>query len=443
MSIIKGGGGASSKLVLLHATQNNNFSNYQPVYVSGGVVTLARANSLVTMGWGILTNVTATEFDIIQSGIITATTHGLGTSGTWLYVSEGSAGVLTSTPPTIYSNPLVLVYDVNTLIVFPYQASKITPTMLFSQLTDGFDYSAAENSLKVIRVKNDRSGLEAFENSLTPTDPFYINDRTSNPDAPTTGRLNIFSNNVGGRGVLTIQDKTSSSYYLQSALWQKSINLITPSTSTTISTFGGGLSSNGTVTTTTVLDSGAAGQKLVANYLSAATNGAEDGISGANYHYRRQDGFFGVFEWRFPDADYGSGATGFRGSFGFASTSNLSADSRDNARLCFAISTNLNETNWMVSSRNDVGGTEYRVSTGMAFVATHIYRFHIYMPKAGNVAYWQIDDLTVGTSQTGSIDNSVHLLPVSTVLLRWDTGIATLTTTARNIQLIRNYVEKG
>jgi hypothetical protein len=394
MSISKGNGGSSSKVVLLHVTQNNSFSNYQPAYVSGGVVSLARANSLVTMGWGILANVTTTDFDIIQSGILTATGHGLGTSGTWLYVSESSAGVLTSTPPTTYSNPLVLVYDLNTLIVFPYLASKINPDL---------------------------------------PDPITLNVRSTVPTAPTTGKSNLYTKTKFGRDMVYNQDVLGVENALQSSLWQKDVFMVTPISSTNLLKIGGDVTNNGTIS-----HDATTGQW---SQPTAATANAVCGLYFAVAHFSGIKGYHFYSSLIFPDADYGSGNTGFRAIVGLSAVAfgtSAGSDNHASERAYFAYSTNLNETNWMFSTR-DAGGTERRVSTELPFIATHNYRFYIFFASGGSTVYYRVDDVTAGTT-SGELSNTLNLPSNATALFAGQ-HICTLTTTARVVRGKKLYIE--
>jgi hypothetical protein len=378
---------------IIPVTQANAFSNYQPVYFTGTVWALARANAVNTMGTGIVINVTSSTFSYVQSGRITATSHGLGSAGNWLYVSEGTAGLLTATPPTTYSNPLVFIYDTNTLIIFPYLAFKIIPDM---------------------------------------ADPLSLVKRTTNPATPATGYLNIFPKNCGGKDIPYFQNSAGDIFALQAALWEGNIWMLMTNSGTSLIKMGGDYSSNGTMSH--VLDSLGT---LWWNQVTAASTDSTDGL----YQPTGLGQFTGIKGYRyiarlcFIDADYSSGIR-FMAGFSYATMGNVtSSDNYASERAMFSYSVARGDTNFMFSTR-DAGGTESLVSTGMPFVATHAYDFYISTPAGGAIIYYKIDDITAGTTTTvAGVDlNTALHLPSATTIMYGGYMLVTRANTARNIR---------
>jgi hypothetical protein len=389
-----GGARNSSSAVLYNIIQENTFEENQPVYFSGSIWALARANSPTTMGSHIVTNVTETSFDVVLIGRITSAAHGLGNAGDWLYVSESTAGVLTATPPTTYSNPLMQVIDEDTFEVVPYQASKISPDL---------------------------------------PDPITLSVRTTKPTAPIAGLSNIYAKAKYGRKSPYLQDSDDTESALQSAFWQKDIYMILPVVSTTIMKFGGDVTNNGTIS-----HDATTGQW---SQVTAATANAVAGLYFAVAHFSGANGYHFFADLTFPDADYGSGATGVRaviGMSGVALGTQAGSDNHASERALFALSTNLDETEWMFSTR-DTAGTEHRLTTGIPFVPTHRYRFSIVLAPGGDTIYYRVDDVTAGTT-SGELSTTDNLPTAATALFAGH-HICTLTTTARIVRGRKVYVE--
>lgn len=411
--------------------QVNAFSNYQAVYFSGAVWALAQANAVNTMGTHVIKNVTAFGFDVVQAGKIVASGHGLGSAGDWLYVSEGTAGLLTTVPPTIYSNPLAQVLDADTLEIFSYLASKIAPAILFSQLTDGFSYTIAD-SLKVVRIKLDGSGLESAANNATIPDPMPIIDRTTDPAIPAAGFVNLYPKTIGCKSAIFSQDRDNNIFELQESTREKDFLIVSPLSGTSLQKTGGDSTTLGVISHPTIVGTNKYWQQVT---LATANDGA--GMNSTTATFWGSKGFSFYEKHYFPDADYGSGATGVRFAIGFANailTTTANADDATGERACFAFSTNLSETNWMFSTKD--GTTEHRVSTGITFVAQHIYKFYIETLDGTSYKY-RIDDITAGTS-SGILTATLNLPAASTALFT-GFGMRTLTTTVRTIQTAKSY----
>ena len=82
---------------------SNTFSEGDLVYfTTGSAWALARANADTTLCDGVIIEASGTEFWVatIDGTIVDATTHGYGTAGQFIYLSQGTAGDGTATQPT-------------------------------------------------------------------------------------------------------------------------------------------------------------------------------------------------------------------------------------------------------------------------------------------------------------------------------------------------------
>ena len=120
-----GGGGGSASGATTDVTQSSHgFAVKDCIRHTGSAWIKARANSNSTLALGVVTAVAdSNTFTVAQSGRFELTSHGL-TVGHWYYLSESSAGALTSTEPAI-SQPLVYVESANFLFVFPYRPTNL------------------------------------------------------------------------------------------------------------------------------------------------------------------------------------------------------------------------------------------------------------------------------------------------------------------------------
>jgi hypothetical protein len=141
---------------------------------------------------------------------------------------------------------------------------------------------------------------------------------------------------------------------------------------------------------------------------------------------------------RFPDANYGSGATGARLAAGLVAGNlrNLvSGDTMGAAGCGFQYSTSRGDTNWQFLTHD--GTSQSRVDTNMAFAVAKLFQLEIFCAPTGGTIFWRIKNLTDGTVQSGSV--TVTLPPTTTALFVMG-GLRTLTTAIRNVQFKRVYV---
>jgi hypothetical protein len=455
-----GGGGGSFSV-----TQDNSFSDSDVVYFTGLIWDLAQSNSVSTVGIGIVSDSSATGFTLNLLSQITITAHGLGNAGEFLYLSQSTAGLLTSTKPTSgILNPLALILDANTLLCLPYNASKVT--INFAELGDAPAYTG--NGGKAVAVKQTEDGIEYITVSpiqsltagtgisidiTTPsspvislsgaapgTDPLIMTERTTNPSAPAAGFVNLYLKKTGGLPIIHSQDTNNIIRRFQRSIVDGQLYYAGPAQSTSLSYLGCQPSSTGTIShpTPTATTFG-----FTTNIVSTAS--ANNGIQiqhRANAYARNYGGWYFQAKIYFPDADYGSGATGFRFASGLTSDTNLTTESGSNNasthRALFHISTSLSETTFKFSLRD--GTTENRIDTTMTFAINKLYHFFTACTDDGSTVFWQIDNVTDGTSQSGSSSTNV---PGATTFLRCGVALTTLDNVARSFGHAVSYCEAG
>lgn len=115
-------GGGSGSLDITQST--HGFSVQDVLYNNAGTWTKALADDAETLGIGIVTAVADTDnFTVTCTGVVTITGHAL-IVGDYYYLSEGTAGLLTSTAPSTqgnYSAPIVYVLDSDNVFIMPWR----------------------------------------------------------------------------------------------------------------------------------------------------------------------------------------------------------------------------------------------------------------------------------------------------------------------------------
>lgn len=114
----------------------HGFSVLDAVYTDGATWQLAQADDSETLATHLVIEVEDVNNVILaQAGRFEITGHGL-TLGEYYYTSESVAGQITATEPSTFSNPIVLVDTVNTIIVLPFRPSFIDNTVVSQQIID-------------------------------------------------------------------------------------------------------------------------------------------------------------------------------------------------------------------------------------------------------------------------------------------------------------------
>jgi hypothetical protein len=119
---------ATSSNTSLDVTQAlHGFTVNDAIYFTGSAWAKAKANAIGTLGLGIVAVVTdANNFTVFFSGYV-STLSGF-TGGQYYFVSDATAGLLTSTQPTAttsFSNPLFFAITATTGVVLPFRPSEL------------------------------------------------------------------------------------------------------------------------------------------------------------------------------------------------------------------------------------------------------------------------------------------------------------------------------
>jgi hypothetical protein len=306
-----------------------------------------------------------------------------------------------------------------------------------------FAESSATNVNLILIPKG--TGVTEIQSNVTVTgvDRSVLLDAvTAEPSTPGAGQLHIYAKDINGFQGLKIKGLSGLDTPLQPAIYQNSIWLVTPNSSSSYSAVGGAVTSGGTIShpTPSVTSFGyctnqitgtIAGNAAGTGHNLAPYNGGSSVIANGGYKF--------VSRLWWPDADYGSGATGSRFFIGLTNQTmgaSVGSDNPTGHRAGFALSTNLSETDFMLTTKN--GTTETRVSTGVAFVVRNLYDFYITLLPGGTEIFWRIDNLSTGVVTKGSTTST---LPTSTVYMRAGFQIVTLQNVARNIRMKKIYVE--
>lgn len=390
------------------------------------------ANSYVTLGGNRTLSITNSLPGDLGSLIITQD----GTGGRTLTVPDGSVALNSAAAAETF---ITYYYNGTKYFWFVSNGAFVTGTLTSNQVILG---NGTNN------IKSD-AGLvfdpSTQKLSLGGTDTgILLTGITNEPAAPAASTLIAYSKSVSGRMMFKMKGPSGIDTPLQPALFGNTVFMVSPNTTTTMSNIGGTITSGGTMSHPTPT---ATSYGFMANFVSGAVATNPAGTGGAIAPYiigsgaaGHAGGWFSSARCFFPDASYGSGATGFTCFVGMTDQTLATAVASDNAtgsRAGFAISTNLSEANFMFSTRS-ASGTETRTSTTMAFTALHMYDFYTFIPPSGTTIYWRIDDITAGTTRSGSVTAA---LPPATTLLRYIAAISTLTTTARNFRIKKLYVE--
>lgn len=149
----------------------------------------------------------------------------------------------------------------------------------------------------------------------------------------------------------------------------------------------------------------------------------------------------------FPDANYGSGSTGARLAFGLVRTAAnmLDADdgtsgSNNSQGIWFSYSTNRGG-NWQIVIRKDLS-TVTLVDTGVAFTPG-VWSLELIFNEIAASFEWRIRQIGTGTATSGTYTETGGNFPANRATTYvCVAGLATLTTTARNIGILNINVDR-
>jgi hypothetical protein len=266
------------------------------------------------------------------------------------------------------------------------------------------------------------------------------------PTAPATNTLNLFARQLGGRMALRMQGPSGLSTPLQPSFFQNNITMINTNATTSVTSIGNTVTSVGTIShPVPTFQYG-----YMTNFASAATAAATAGTGNNGLIWVRSNdfndasGFFFNARLAFPDSNYNEtgASTGTRIFVGFNSDTLANVVASNNpggSRVGFSrihVNGSLTETEWQITSRDGVN--ENRFSTGMLFTAECVYDFYIFCPPDGSFIGWRIDNITLGTSESGSFVNN---MPAIGTYMRGGFQIQTVNAVGRNIRMQRVYIE--
>lgn len=289
----------------------------------------------------------------------------------------------------------------------------------------------------------------SLANNLTTVN---LADQSSNPATPVTS-TNIFARTLAGRGLAQQQNEVGVPSYLGSALWSKQFVLILPSiattgASTTPVTIGSGFGFTSSASTLQAISSSIG---IYSELTTSASVGSPTLVRSATYWYLQQSpaytgGLFFMARFYLPDANY-TAATSTQSYILSGVATNISTEllsangTATGARMAFQYANDgtVNQTTWQFITADNTARSI--VNTGLVMNPQHLYETYIFAASSSGPAYWQINDITAGTSASGSTSSN---LPPSTVALQAGAGVATTgawTAGARKIQYTRVYLE--
>lgn len=284
------------------------------------------------------------------------------------------------------------------------------------------------------------SGPGGAQNFAQLDAPFLMAAPVSDPATPAAGSGYLYLKAICGKVFPKVKGPSGLDSPWQNALFQNSVLMVSPQSSTTIGVIGGALTSVGTVSHPAPDTTFGYAVNQVTGAVAGNTAGTGDSVT---RNFRGSSGLAGgwLFAARlyFPDASYGSGATGFRAFVGLTNgtmAAAVGADDPGGHCAGFTFSTNAGDTVWSFSLRD--GTTRNKINSSIAFTAQNIYDFFTFCPPNSGTVYWRVDNLTAATTSEG---NSATNVPGATTQMRCGLQIATLTTTARNVRYKRIYCE--
>ena len=134
----QGSAGQAGNTTISVNQASHGFAVQDAVYFDGTNWLKAQADAIDTLGIGVVSVVTDVDnFTVITDGKITGLS-GL-TTGEWYYVSDATAGLLTTTESTIYSNPLLIATSATEGIVLSLRATEeASARYIYGEVDGGF-----------------------------------------------------------------------------------------------------------------------------------------------------------------------------------------------------------------------------------------------------------------------------------------------------------------
>lgn len=274
-----------------------------------------------------------------------------------------------------------------------------------------------------------------------------FSDQTATPTAPPSG-MNFYARDLAGRMLPRVQGPSGLVFPLQPSFFQNQITIISPNTTTSVSTIGTAVTSAGTLSHPAATPQ----YGFMTDFASGATINNTAGTSHAATNFARNNtgisrGFFYASRIALPNTSYNgtTGATGSRIYSGMAAGNIVGTSSMVLSDTPAIIGcgfqrvhngAGLQQANWQFLIRN--AATD-RIDTGLAFLPEKVYDMFLFCPPDGSFIGWRIDNVTDDLTQEG-IYNGTQL-PALGTLMRGGVGLATLDAVNRNIRMQRIYCE--
>jgi hypothetical protein len=260
----------------------------------------------------------------------------------------------------------------------------------------------------------------------------------SAPAASTADNIDVYAKDYGGRTFVSVRDADNAASPVQT-LFGKSQAIIAPGTSSAVTAIGIGAAASGTVSHPTASETNGG---YSTNFATSTTSGNSAGVaSAANQFFRGSvsgaNGFTFFARVLYPDASYTSVRT-FVGMGSTALSTMLGADNPASSShyAGFQFSTARGDANWQFVTDDNVSQNINRAT--LAFASNKVYNFWIFCKPQGSTIFWQIDNVTDGTTASGSTSMN---LPGTSTSLRPVLGINNITGTARNIRMKKIVIE--
>jgi hypothetical protein len=265
----------------------------------------------------------------------------------------------------------------------------------------------------------------------------------ADPSTPAADTLRLYASDFGGRTMVKVKSSSGVQYSLQPSLFENYTAIISPNTTTSVTTMGTAVTSVGTLSHPAATE--AAG--FMTNFVSGATIGNTAGTGTAATTFFRgstagANGFFFFARLFFPDttASYAHLTTGSRIFVGLTNQTmavSVGADNPVGHRAGFSLVPARDTTafNWKFSTKDNT--TESVADLGVAFAASKVYDFYVYMAPQGGTVFYRLDNLTDSVTTNGSTSSN---LPGTTTAMRAGFQIATLNAVAKNVRMQRVYI---
>lgn len=294
---------------------------------------------------------------------------------------------------------------------------------------EGLNYNA---TTKVLGL----SGTMAFSNR----NPL---DVTNAGPKMASGITEIYGTSLAERPIIAVETSgqyLGLPYFMQPALFNKLVAIITCGATTNLTAYGCFPTSVGTISHPTA--NVASGQMV--NHVTAGSANSTAGTSTSLLPFVRagmsgvNTGFFFAARMTLPDANLDAGRV-FVGLIAGSLASSVGANDPGNNHCGFSFSTTqANPKNWHFSTKDATA--QSRQDTGISCSGNRIWDMYIYSPPFPNndVIYWTLHDVSWNRIQSGYAINN---LPVKNTFMRAGIQLSNITASARNIRYTTIYCE--